>query len=284
MTVDRLLPLPVHYQKMKEQHLLSYGEKGFKGYRSPWIPVAENNLGLVKKGDLVISSHDMKERPFRVGRGLEEIGEGRTVGRKDEIRAGSPPIFVWADSRGQKAKKLLDGNPFADNYAAYSEAMKAMLRTAHSLGIQIVEEVKFPIYHETNINYATNILVNGIDYSRVCGRNISGSSGSIRGTVFCAGRSIQETLGKGNFHGAMVEFYASFASPPLWIDFNNKRIQHLAVYPFAFLSGLPDESPYAWYVICAELSASALALGSIVIFDHFEKYRVSRVLVEGFNY
>lgn len=284
MEAHRLLPLPARYQRMKERHLSSYGERGFKGYRSPWIPVADSNLGLVKKGDLVISSHDMKERPFIVGRGVEVIEEGSAVGRIDQFEeADRPPILVWADSHGQEAEKLLDGNPFADNYAAYSKAMEAMLRTAHSRGIRIVEEVKFPIYHETDINNATNIWANGICYGRVSLRRMSDYN--IQGTAFCAGRNIKKTLGLGNLHGALVEFSASSAFPPHWIDLEETRT-YIAIREFLlFLSKqkrkveFPEEPLYAWYVVCAELSASAFASGrTVCIFDHFEKYRASQVL------
>ncbi len=263
MEVTRITPLQRCYREMKAEYLAHFQKRAFRGYRSPWLPVCGANYELIKRGDLIISSMGI-EQPHLIGRNIIKMADGRLMEIEDRALDYSDPQFVWVDPRRQRISRYLDGNPKADEYRIYSEAVQAGLRSIHSERIQLISEVEFPLFHGTDIESAQNILASGIDIYRV-----------VRRGAFFAAYSIEEAERLGNFSGAVVKFAGKTGvERPRWVYTNRLETYGSLSIIFETLGEMPlnDYSSYSWKTIVSELGASAHAYGIVQIFDDFEKY------------
>lgn len=282
LKVYRITPLPQRYVEMKQDFHSSHQKEGFVNYQSPWIPVTKNNHHLLQRGDLVINRHGMEE-PCFVGRDVEEVKKGEVV-RIIKGPSGKDTKLVWVDTRSIDTARYLDGNPNAEAYKAYNEAIGTALRCSHSFDIQLVEHGVFPLFHETDILSAEAIIANGIDIYTVQSRREKNL-----GCCFFTATSLEDARGLGTSTGAMVEIVASSKSHPRWVRYEKGTNQmFLDVTKFIGSSQnriidpqtelLLGEQLYCWSTVSAELSASAMRWGcEVYIFDSFHEYEFSIV-------
>lgn len=267
---NRVLPLPSYYKGMKAKYYEQGEKRGFKGYRSPWIPVTGNNCHLLREGDLVIDC-DGLEAPYLIGRGAVRVDEGR-VEFFLEVGARNPAYIslVWINpqSANDRAWEFLKDNPMKETYLRYSESVRAALSAFADRETPPVEDVTFPLFHETDYQNALNILENGLDYYRIARR----ASPDIGNGFFSTCQSIKEAKGSGNFHGAIVKFLLARGTKPQWLGRN---------YSLWGIHGIETGGPYTWKTAVAELSASAFSSGKCVhIFDSFEKYKPVEIITD----
>ncbi len=134
-----------------------------------------------------------------------------------------------------------------------------------------VEKVPFPLFHETSLEDAQNIMINGIDIIRVIHRDCREY-----GVAFCTCPDLQNTYRKGNFQGAIVEFGA-------WQGESPRCLTALLPGLNLFFSGgnFQFKKPpfYTFRTLCAELSATSILAGGIVfLYDSFEQYTPIKVI------
>lgn len=261
----RITPLPLYYAQMKLDHLAHWEAKGFKGYQSPWIPVWESNRHLIQTGDLIMDTYGI-ERPHQIDRDCQKIRGGRVVKivRTERYRLVEP-AFLWADVRTKDVLPYLRDNPREDDYREHSADVERLLRS----GYKVVDDVRFPLFHETSLEHAANIVMNGIDIGIVEERDCREF-----GAAFCACIDLKSTVGKGNFNGAVVKLNSWQGRPPRWLNMDIVRpYLPRRVILYHELSRCLKERQYIWRIVASELSASSILSGvSVFINDSFEQY------------
>lgn len=265
----RMAPLQQPYKAIKLEHLSHWQKKKFKGYRSPWVPVAESNAPLVKTGALVIDSSGL-QFPHQVGRDVALVQNGREVESVDVDWVFKAPVLAWVDHRSAGAEAFLRDNPLKEHYLEYSALMEEALRGAYSSGFRLVEDVSFPLFHNTDMEGAHNLLQNGICLQLALSREIDQF-----GKGFSAYTDQKRGTGLGNFSGARVAFRALEHQPARWLDRNRDKVTRLTedLSKVLALRYFMTGGLYTWSVVCAELSASSFRSGkSVYIYDSFEEY------------
>ncbi|MBN3033027.1 MAG: hypothetical protein JW873_02920 [Candidatus Saganbacteria bacterium] len=282
----RLAPLPAGKQVMKQAFLERARAAQYKNYRSPWIPVTDANRARLQKGDLIINAAGLEDvhgepRPLN----LVENGEiKKQIISKDERRR--LPRLVWVDSPAEQ-RAHLEHNPFRRVHELYSREVAGLLKASASRGRNLVAEVAFPIFHETSLGNAGDLLKNGINYLDVWGRR-----SPLFGYCFYAGRERGTTSGRGMQQGAVVEILAAPDLPARTVDFTSflpaVDLCAFIIYPgnydrdnlLPMVSGKTGGANVYWLSsFCAELGASSLSdERSVYIFDSFEAYRPARII------
>jgi len=279
--IERLSPLPQRFQRMKAEYQSAFRQQGFKGYRSPWLPLTRDNASLVDHGALVICPTGA-EIENGVGRKFDVVCDGKTKASKMyyDGAVGDKPVtedgFVWVDSRKQDSAVFLEGNPKADAYHEYSGIMEQTLRQAHEQGLALIEPVQFPLWHETSRVFAESIKRDGFDMLEVWDRIDT----KFRG-YFSACLSYEATLGKGNSAGAMVKLMPSPTAHPNWINHDVEQIRWLteSLDGFIYRFGSRGENNfYDWGLVCAELSVSAVNYGFVHIMHSFDQFAAVEVI------
>jgi hypothetical protein len=247
---------------MKADYLQYYRDRGFRGYRSPWVALKPAQKTLLKNGDLVRDKNGV-EYPFGEGR----AGEMRVDGVKRIFYWGRDTNFdvqfVWVDRRGQDPERYFDDSSQRKMYTSHSSLMGKYLRRTHEIGFNPLGPVQFPLFHETSPENAQNILQNGINILSLISRTFPGG-----GHFFSMGTSIESVMRKGNFSGAVVKFMPPSENPPFWFNMLDGKYSDQVLMVW-FDQALPAETRkvYDWSVICSELSVSALLNGFVMVFD-----------------
>jgi hypothetical protein len=271
MDAFALTPLPSFHKRIKQDYYQAFKQQGFKGYQSPWLPVSAHNLHLLQAGDLVIDDRGI-ETPYQSGRDILHIKDGKVVSMKKLVERGEHLRLVWVDARQISISKYLEDASDKDKYDQYSQSVQLGLRKLAEMGIAPTEEVQFPLYHETDLESAKNILTNGFDIFIICGR----SSQSAGQGFFSASHSIETAKGKGNFHGALIKLLPAEGARPMWLDNNHlSRARALMHLDLSFVKEM-----YSWSTFASEISASAYSYGeSVFIFNSFEAYKPAEIIV-----
>ena len=273
MAARVMTSLPASYQRMKQEYYTDAQKKGFKGYRSPWVPVTVDNRDLIKTGDLIIDARYGVEGPYRIGRTIKRIDNGRLIGTKalDQFE----PWFVWVDLRNKENEKYLTDNFYRDTHKEYSAIVERALRHSHKAGLQLIQDVAFPIYHETDRVSASNILVNGLDYIAISGRTAI----ELGKGFFCAGQTVEEVKGKGNLKGAIVKFVAAEGARPQWVS---PGMSIGAAYTILSVKAYCSSSlnDYSMKIFASELAVYAYSSGPgfVAIFDSFDQYKPVEII------
>ena len=272
-------PLQPNLRQRKAEYFQHFQARGFRGYKSPWLPFDPSNRHLVKEGQLILNPLTGVESAVGIGREEKEIHYGKTF-LTSTLTAKVPQAgLVWVDFRAEDMDKYLMSNKYAAQYRKFSRAMARLLRTAHQKGAPLISEVSFPLYHETSPENARQIVEEGISFSAILSRSFGRT-----GNFFSMGLSPQATIGKGNFSGALVEFGATDGEKLFWLD---TRLDEVGVMVAEFSSALSKSfgiEYYTWRSVCAELSAAALILGFVHVFDSFERFMPGRILTESVDY
>lgn len=276
----QLDPLPTSYKQKQEAFRAYHRQNGYRNYCSPLIPVPETKRGALRPGDLIINAVGLED-VYKQPRILRELREGRIV-RTVDFEKIRQPRFVWLDYEDEgRREELLTDNPLKDVYEYYSSAVRQMYLSAQTGGIEIVQDVRFPLFHETDYDGATNILDNGPDYWRIWSRwNKEG------GYCFYVGLTKEQTLGKGMKKGALLQIDG--------ISNQTKWLKNLDLYYLLTADPLNDDHRqllptyaaearrgpiYSLSVLCAETGASAFHNDHIAfIFDNYEEYFPRRIV------
>jgi hypothetical protein len=267
--IDRLLPQTNYYVQMKLEHLSYWQAEGFKGYRSPWMPVCEANEGLLARGDLILSNGF--DSLHEIGRDFQSIMNGRTKRQRSILQR---PDFVWVDAREHDVEPYLRENPYAEEYSEYSQLLEMALRT----GERVLQDMRFPLFHKTSAEFAHGIVSEGIDFFYMKQRQQDGI-----GAAFYMTQDLKAVHGKGSLSGAVVAIVGttSVSFLPRWLiqgegvftcyldDFLRKTAEGLG----------RKQSYYSWRTACSELSAVALHKGEncICLYDFFEIFEFAEV-------
>lgn len=274
----RLSPLPQAYSVMKSRFFAYWQRKGFEEYRSPWVPVTPKNISHLKKGDLIIDETGF-QKPFVTGREIVHLIDGKVTGTHQDQTAHSP-VLAWVNTRSKADfVKFIRGNHFSDVYFTYSRIMGNTLQAARSRNIRLFEDVRPPLYHETNLEGAQNITANGIDYFTILSRSMREF-----GRALCTVSDQAER--HGTLKGKMIELSVPSKGPrPKWLDRRGSiEIFNATLSLSEFITRNPANLDagrsmrtswglYLWSTVCAEFSASALKEGNCVfIYDGFEDF------------
>lgn len=139
-------------------------------------------------------------------------------------------------------------------------------------GQQLVEDVRFPLFHETDPASAQNIISNGIGIIEVDSRNCRKF-----GRAFCLGVTLEDTIGRGNQSGATVKFIPWKGTPPRWLNIDIADIRRDFFSLFHTYSS--DGNHYSLRVMATELSASSIRSGTTVYLgDYFEQYIPTEII------
>ncbi|MFA6170136.1 MAG: hypothetical protein WCW67_01360 [Candidatus Margulisiibacteriota bacterium] len=273
--VLQLDPLPNNYKQKQTAFRAYHQRNGYQGYHSPLIPVTEAKRAALRPGDLIINAVGLAD-VYKQPRILSELREGRIVKTVDfeKIRQ---PRFVWLDHEEESRREsFLADNPLREAYEYYSNAARQMQLNAQANGIEIVQKVNFPLFHETNYDGAMNLLDNGPDYWRIWSRwNKEG------GYCFYVGLTKEQTLGKGMKNGALVQIESAPDRAAKWLR-NMELYYLLTVDPLnldqhrllpTYAAEARRGPIYSISALCAEVGASAFHNDQIAfIFDSFEDY------------
>lgn len=277
----QLDPLPSSYRQKQAAFRAYHRGNGYQEYRSPLIPVTEAKQAALRPGDLIINAVGLED-VYKQPRILRELHEGRIIKLVDFEKVRQPR-FVWLDHTEESRRKaLLEGSPLKTAYEYYSRAVRQMYLTATKKNVEVVQDISFPLFHETNYEGAMNILDNGIDYWRVWSRwNKEG------GYCFYVGINKEQTLGKGMKKGVLVQFEGIAGSPSKWLR-NNEMYYLLTSDPInydhqALLPTYAAEARrgpiYSLSALCAEVGASAFHNEQIAfVFDAFEDYYPRKII------
>lgn len=280
----KLAPLPASKLGMKQAFLEQARTEKYRNYRSPWIPVTDANRARLQKGDLIINAAGLEDvhgepRPLS----LVENGETKRQIAHERLRQ---PRLVWVGSREEQGSHL-SNNPLRGVYENYSHEVAHVLRVSASLNLELVRDVVFPVFHETSLKHARNLLKNGIDYAEVWGR------WNQQGYCFYAARDLKNTYGRGMQTEAIVEVSAVPGRRARWVDFSGA---YWATNIYNFIQADPANldrdnilpmlsrgaggaTIYWLSSLCAELGASSLGDDrNVFIFDSFEAYKPTKII------
>ncbi|MDD5594546.1 MAG: hypothetical protein PHG97_07405, partial [Candidatus Margulisbacteria bacterium] len=165
-----------------------------------------------------------------------------------------------------------------------------LLRKSALNNVELIKNVIFPIFHETSIAGAQDLMTDGIDFGAVWGR-----WNQQWGHCFYAGREFEKTLHRGMKSEAMVAISAAPDHEPKWLDVDLLLKMNLTLYNFiqadpancdrerllpAMSKEAREESNVYWLsTLCAEIGASALTTErTVFIYDSFEAYMPSGII------
>jgi len=277
--LNRLTLLPMAHTSMKLGYFLHFSEKGFKGYRSPWVPVTRENLPQVKKhldrtGSGLFINDFGTEIPYPEGRDIQ-------LGRTGEIREtrkiwfdGDGPRtlrFIWVDARKEDTAALAGskGSDYEQYNKFLGEFLAFLSRNQRCLG-----RVRFPLFYGTTLDLAYETQKLGFDYNE--------TQESVNEHYGFSLQAVPERESSGKLWryppspgepGGLVALKPFDENiPPVWLNINeepiaksdpvsalNHFLKHYIRIP------LEDDvlPPYTWEIVCKELFHAGLPVTAL---------------------